>query len=131
LRPVTLESRAEHTDRAEPSQDSGVTTYIVDLFMFIESTAPPAATVVAPQKPPERRGARRAAASSSLPLRLLSPRRPYDGRRPCDRHPGRVEPERLLGLCRRPLDATLTAHFDLALVFSGLIVLHVAAALYH
>jgi hypothetical protein len=75
------------------------------------------------------RGARRL--HHPLPLRLLSPRRPYDGRRPCDRHPGRVEPERLLGLCRRPLDATLTAHFDLALVFSGLIVLHVAAALYH
>jgi cytochrome b561 len=26
---------------------------------------------------------------------------------------------------------TLTAHFDLALLFSGLIVLHAAAALYH
>jgi hypothetical protein len=98
--------------------------------MFIESTAPPAATVVAPQKPPERRGARRAAASSS-PSITASISSSSLWRAVCDRHPGRVEPERLLGLCRRPLDATLTAHFDLALVFSGLIVLHVAAALYH
>jgi hypothetical protein len=56
LRPVTLESRAEHTDRAEPSQDSGLTTYIIDLFMFIESTAPPAATIAAPQKLPDGAG---------------------------------------------------------------------------
>jgi hypothetical protein len=35
MTPFALKSRADHTDRIQPSQDYGVTTYIIDLYRLI------------------------------------------------------------------------------------------------
>jgi hypothetical protein len=35
MTPFALKSRADHTERIQPSQDYGVTTYIIDLYRLI------------------------------------------------------------------------------------------------
>jgi len=35
MTPFALKSRADHTDRIQPSQDCGLTTYIIDLYRLI------------------------------------------------------------------------------------------------